>query len=110
VARARKNVLGTAEFGLRGEGALGRGVRLGGNVGLRHAMGDRAADSILALAAAPGQAFAVRSAEVDSLSVVTNLDLTADVSDSLSLRLGYTGVRGAAAREHGVRATISLKF
>ena len=109
-ARDQKSAFGIVEFGLRGEGALGRGVRLGGNVGLRHAMGDRAAEPVLALAAAPSQAFAVRSAEIDSLSVVTNLDLTADVSDSLSLRLGYTGVRGAAAREHGVRATISLKF
>jgi uncharacterized protein with beta-barrel porin domain len=87
-------------FGMRGEGMLSGdekgGVRLGGTVGLRHAMGDRVAEPIVALAAAPGQSFAVRSAQIDSFAVVANLDLT----DSLSLRLGYTGVRGPSAREH----------
>ncbi|NYT39696.1 autotransporter-associated beta strand repeat-containing protein [Sphingomonas sp. R-74633] len=111
----QKSVLGIAELGLRGETALVGGgdkgsVRLGGNIGLRTAFGDRVVDPVIALAAAPSQAFNVRSAEIDRFAAAANLNLTVDVSDTLSLRVGYSGVLASGAREHGGRATLSLKF
>ncbi|HWU96415.1 MAG TPA: autotransporter outer membrane beta-barrel domain-containing protein, partial [Sphingomonas sp.] len=114
LVRDQKSVLGIGELGLRGETALVGGdrgsVRLGGNIGLRTAFGDRAPDPAIALAAAPNLAFNIRSAEIDRFSAVANLNLIVDVSDKLSLRLGYSGVQGAGVREHGGRATLSLRF
>jgi fibronectin-binding autotransporter adhesin len=112
MVRTQKNVLGIGELGLRGEMAIGAksGVRLGGNIGARAAFGDRTADPMIALAAAPDQAFTIRSPEIDRFAAVANLNLTVDVSDTLSLRLGYSGLQGSGVREHGGRATLSLKF
>lgn len=114
IVREQKSVLGIAELGLRGEVPLARGdaggVRLGGNLGLRTAFGDRAANPAIALSAAAGQAFNVRSAEIDRFAAAANLNLSADLSDTLRLRVGYSGVLGGGVREHGGRATLSLKF
>ncbi|WP_158298707.1 autotransporter-associated beta strand repeat-containing protein [Sphingomonas psychrotolerans] len=114
IARAQKNVLGIAELGLRGGTTLvggdKGGIRLGGNIGLRTAFGDRVANPVIALAAAPDQAFNVHSAAIDRFAAAANLNVTADLSDKLSLRLGYNGVLAGGAREHGARATLSLKF
>ena len=111
MVRTQKSVLGIAELGLRGEMGLGTSaIRLGGNIGLRTAFGDRTANPIIALTAAPNQAFNVHSAEIDRFAAAANLNLTADLSDALSLRIGYTGMMGSGAREHGGRATLSLKF
>jgi fibronectin-binding autotransporter adhesin len=110
----QKNALGIAELGVRGElplvGGDKSGIRLGGNIGLRTAVGDRIANPVIALAATPDQAFNVHSAQIDRFAASVNLNLTADLSDTLSLRLGYTGVLGDNAREHGARATFSLRF
>jgi len=114
IVREQKSVLGIAELGLRGEVPLASGdtggVRLGGNLGLRTAFGDRAANPAIALTAAASQAFNVRSAEIDRFAAAANLNLSADLSDTLSLRIGYSGVLGGGVREHGGRAALSLKF
>jgi len=114
IVREQKSVLGIAELGLRGEVPLARGdaggVRLGGNLGLRTAFGDRAANPAIALTAAASQAFNVRSAEIDRFAAAANLNLSADLSDTLSLRIGYSGMLGGGVREHGGRAALSLKF
>jgi len=109
MVRTQKNVLGVAELGARGEIGLGS-IRLGGNIGVRTAFGDRFANPVIALAAAPDQAFNVRSPEIDRFAAVANLNLIVDVSEKLSLRLGYSGIQGSGVREHGGRATLSLKF
>ncbi|MBX3563587.1 MAG: autotransporter domain-containing protein [Sphingomonas sp.] len=109
--RAQKSVLGTAELGMRGETALGSDhVRLGGNIGLRTAFADRWANPVIALAAAPNQGFNVRSTEFDRFAATANLNLTVDLSDRLSLRVGYSGILGSRTREHGARATLNLRF
>jgi fibronectin-binding autotransporter adhesin len=111
MVRAQKSVLGIAELGLRGEMPLAsNAIRLGGNIGLRTAFGDRTANPVIALTAAPDQAFNVHSAEIARFAAAANLNLTADLSDTLSLRIGYSGVLASGAREHGGRATLSLKF
>jgi len=114
IVRDQKSVLGIAELGLRGEiplaGGDTGGVRLGGNVGLRTAFGDRAANPLIALTAAADQAFTVRSAEIDRFAAAANLNLIVDLSDKLDLRIGYSGMLGSGVREHGGRATLSLKF
>ncbi len=114
MVHAQKSVLGIGELGLRGEMPLVGGeagsIRLGGNIGLRTAFGDRAPDPAIALAAAPGLAFNMRSAEIDRFAAAANLNLTADLSDKLSLRIGYSGLLSSGAREHGGRATLSLRF
>ncbi|APR51923.1 hypothetical protein CA223_07225 [Sphingomonas koreensis] len=110
----QKSVLGIGELGLRGEVPLVRGetsdIRLGGNVGLRAAFGDRAPSPAIALAAAPSQAFDIRSATIDRFAAVANVNVTADVTEKLSLRIGYSGLLGSGAREHGVRVALSLAF
>ncbi|WP_404338301.1 autotransporter-associated beta strand repeat-containing protein [Sphingomonas sp. MMS12-HWE2-04] len=110
----QKNVLGIAELGVRGEvplvGGDKGGILLGGNIGLRTAFGDRIANPLIALTAAPDQAFNMHSAEIDRFAAAANLNLSADLSDTLSLRIGYTGVLGGNAREHGARATFKLSF
>ena len=114
MVRAQKSVLGIGELGLRGEvplaGGETGGVRLSGNVGLRTAFGDRTPDPLIALAAAPGQAFNIRSAAIDRFAAAANLNLTVDVSEKLSLRIGYSGLVGSGTREHGGRAALSLVF
>jgi fibronectin-binding autotransporter adhesin len=112
--RAQKSVLGIGELGLRGEvplaGGETGGIRLGGNVGLRTAFGDRAPDPLIALAAARDQAFNIRPAEIDRFAAAANLNLSVDVNETLSLRVGYSGLLSSGAREHGGRVALSLAF
>lgn len=110
----QENSLTTVTAGLRGETVLDLGgrsrIRLGGAIGARHVSGDRMISSPIALDLAPGQAFPILSAAIDRFSIVGNLDATADLSEALSLTVGYSGVTGANARDHAVRGTVTLRF
>jgi outer membrane autotransporter protein len=106
--------LGTVSGGLRGETVVSTGeeesVRLGGSLALRHGFGDRSATAQLALAGAPDQVFAVRSAPLDPLAVVGSLDASIDLGAAATLTIGYSGAVGADQGDHGARATLSLRF
>jgi outer membrane autotransporter protein len=110
----QEHSLGTATLGLRGEALLEMGrsdnLRIGGSFGVRHSFGDRSAEALIALDAAPNQAFSISSAAIDRFAIVGNLDATVDLDDSVSFSLGYSGVAGENARDHSVKATLSLRF
>jgi uncharacterized protein with beta-barrel porin domain len=91
---------------------IGRGdnFRLGGSLGGRHSFGDRTAAAAIALDAVPNQSFSISSAAIDRFAIVGNLDATVALDERASLSLGYSGVAGENARDHSVKATLSLRF
>jgi outer membrane autotransporter protein len=110
----QEHSLGTATLGVRGETllAIGRGdhFRLGGSIGMRHNFGDRSAEALIALDSAPNQAFSISSAAVDRFAIVGSLDASVDLDETVSFSLGYSATASENARDHSVKATISLRF
>ncbi|MBU7581217.1 MAG: autotransporter domain-containing protein, partial [Porphyrobacter sp.] len=101
---------GTVTGGIDAAVPVGKVLRLNGTLAARHQLGDRDPQAILALAAAPQQAFAIQGAQLDKTALAARLDAQFDLGDSLSISLGYTGLIGKNQTDHGARATVQVRF
>lgn len=79
-----------------------------GMVGWRHAFGDVAPSSTMAFAG--GDSFTIHGTPIarDALLLEAGLDVA--ISPKGSLGLSYTGQLASGAREHGVNASLAVKF
>ncbi|CAN7552557.1 autotransporter domain-containing protein [Aminobacter sp. LjRoot7] len=79
-----------------------------GMVGWRHAFGDVAPSSLVSFAG--GDSFTVYGTPIarDALMLEAGLDVA--ISPKASLGLSYTGQLASGAREHGVNASLAVKF
>ncbi|MEG0184591.1 MAG: autotransporter domain-containing protein [Stenotrophomonas sp.] len=80
-----------------------------GGVGYRHASGDRSPVAKLGFASG-GDAFAVSGAPIADSAVVAELGLSAWLTASQQLELGYTGQFGDESRDHGANLRWSVRF
>lgn len=84
-------------------------LHLRGGVGYRHASGDRNQVARLGFASG-GDAFAVSGAPIADSAVVAELGLSAWLTASQQLELGYTGQFGDESRDHGANLRWSVRF
>lgn len=108
--RAQRYSTGTVTGGLDAAVPVGKVLRLNGTLAARRQLGDRDPQAILALAAAPQQAFAIDGGQLDKTALAARLDAQFDLEDNLSISLGYTGLIGKTQTDHSARATVSVRF
>lgn len=98
-------------LGLRGSssaGMPGNQTRLRGLVGWRHAFGDAAPTSTLALAGQPG--FAVAGVPIAKNALVLEGGIDFAVGRNLTLGVSYVGQVASQLSDHGVKASLLWKF
>ena len=98
-------------LGLRGSssaGLPGNQTRLRGLVGWRHAFGDAAPNSTLALAGQPG--FAVAGVPIAKNALVLEGGIDFAVSRNLTLGVSYVGQVASQLSDHGIKASLLWKF
>ena len=80
-----------------------------GGLGWRHAFGDVTPASTVAFAGG-GDSFTVHGAPIarDALLVEAGLDFA--IAPKANLGLSYTGQIASGARDHGVKASLGVKF
>ena len=98
-------------LGLRGStsaGMPGNQTRLRGLVGWRHAFGDAAPNSTLALAGQPS--FAVAGVPIAKNALVLEGGIDFAVSRNLTLGVSYVGQAASQLSDHGIKASLLWKF
>lgn len=98
-------------LGLRGSssaGMPGNQTRLRGLVGWRHAFGDAAPSSTLALAGQPG--FAVAGVPIAKNALVLKGGIDFTVGRNLTLGVSYVGQAASQLSDHGIKASLLWKF
>ncbi len=90
--------------------SLTKGFRVNGALAARAQLGDREPQALMALAAAPQQAFAVSGAQLDEVALAARLEAQFSLDDALQVSFGYTGLIGDTQTDHGARATIMVQF
>ena len=98
-------------LGLRGSssaGMPGNQTRLRGLVGWRHAFGDAAPTSTLALAGQPG--FAVAGVPIAKNALVLEGGIDFAVGRNLTLGVSYVGQAASQLSDHGIKASLLWKF
>jgi len=103
-----KNDLGTLDFGLRADTAIG-GFRLGGRAAARHWFGDRTIATSAVLDLAPQEPFLVSAAPVDKWGFVGKVDASFQTGP-VTASIGYSGVFTSSAKDQGVTGTVSVRF
>ncbi len=100
----------TLTGGIDGSVQIGKSLRLGGTLAARARFGDRDPQALLALAAAPEQAFAINGAQLDELAFAGRFEAAVQLEENLAFSVGYTGLLGKTQSDHGARATIQIRF
>ena len=98
-------------LGLRGSssaGMPGNQTRLRGLVSWRHAFGDAAPTSTLALAGQPG--FAVAGVPIAKNALVLEGGIDFAVGRNLTLGVSYVGQAASQLSDHGIKASLLWKF
>ncbi|UYV16018.1 autotransporter-associated beta strand repeat-containing protein [Porphyrobacter sp. ULC335] len=101
---------GTVTGGIDGSVKVGKVLRLGGSLGARAQLGDRDPQALIALAAAPQQAFAIDAAQLDEVAFAGRFDAVLELEENLMISVGYTGLIGSTQTDHGARATVQVRF
>jgi outer membrane autotransporter protein len=98
------------QLGTRFElGLGGGGLALRGSLGWRHvAGGDRTTPVSMGFAAGPG--FDIAGAPVAGDAAAMSLSIAGNLSKSIEIDAGYSGLAGGGASDHGVRAAITFRF
>ena len=89
---------------------VGKSLHLNGALAGRTQLGDRDPQALLALAAAPQQAFAIGGAQLDEVALAARLDARFSLDDKLEVSVGYIGLIGSTQTDHGARAAIMIQF
>lgn len=101
-----------ATLGIRGEKSVGFGDiggRVRGVIGYRHAFGETVPTSDLAFVSG-GSVFTVAGVPVASGAVVFDAALDLDLSPTATLALSYGGQVGSDVADHGLKASLNVKF
>jgi len=101
---------GTLTGGVDATVPVSRSVTLSGMLAGRAQLGDRDPQAVLALAAAPNQAFGVAGAQFDEVALSARLDAAIRLGKNVDLSVGYTGLIGSTVSDHGARATLQVQF
>jgi outer membrane autotransporter protein len=108
--RGQSYSTGSVTGGVDGTVAVGKSLTLAGTLAGRAQLGDRDPQAELALAAAPGQAFAVSGVQLDKLALAARLEAVLELDERINLTAGYTGLIGSTITDHGARATLHIRF
>ena len=101
-----------ATLGIRGEKSVGFGDiggRVRGMIGYRQAFGETVPTSDVAFASG-GSVFTVAGVPVANSSVVFDAALDLDLSSTATLGLSYGGQIGSGVADHGLKASLNVKF
>jgi autotransporter-associated beta strand protein len=108
--QAQRYETATVTGGFEAGVQAGKVLHLNGTLAARRQLGDRDPQAILALAAAPQQAFAIEAAQLDRTALSARLDAQFNLEENLSIAVGYTGLIGRTQTDHAARATIQVRF
>ncbi len=90
-------------------GLGGGGLAIRGSLGWRHvAGGDQNTPVTMNFAAGP--AFSIAGAPVAGDAAAMSLSIAGQVSKSIEIDAGYSGVSGDGVNDHGIRAAITFRF
>lgn len=98
-------------LGLRAASKFERGnvpMTFGGALGWRHAFGDRMLTSQHAFS--DGNAFSIAGVPISKNVAVLEAGLKLDLSSSSAFGLSYYGHFGSDSRDHGLNATLNIRF
>lgn len=109
VVRRQSYASGSITAGIDGTICMDK-LLLSGTLAGRAQIGDRDPQALVALAAAPAQAFGIRGVQLDSFALAARLDATVSLGRNADLAIGYTGLIGNDTKDHGARATLSIRF
>lgn len=90
-------------------GLASSGIKVIASGAWRHAAGGGRADP-LRLGFAAGPAFDISAAPIAEDAAALSLQLSGNVSNTISLGLGYSGQVGSRLSDHGVRGNFTLRF
>ncbi|WDA40192.1 autotransporter-associated beta strand repeat-containing protein [Erythrobacter sp. BLCC-B19] len=110
VVRSQSYDTSTVTGGIDAAVPVSKSLRLDGTLAARGQLGDRDPQALIALAAAPQQAFAVQGAQLDKWAFAARLDAELTLEENLSISVGYTGLIGSSQTDHGARATLQVRF
>jgi outer membrane autotransporter protein len=98
------------QLGTRFELGLGSGnLAVRGSLGWRHvAGGDKNTPVSMGFAAGPG--FSIAGAPVGGDAAAMSLSIAGQISKSLEIDAGYSGVAGNGTNDHGIRAALTFRF
>lgn len=98
------------QLGTRFELGLGSGnLAVRGSLGWRHvAGGERTTPVSMGFAAGP--AFSIAGAPVGGDSAAMSLSIAGQLSRSIEIDAGYSGVAGNGTNDHGIRAALTFRF
>lgn len=98
------------QLGTRFElGLGGGGLALRGSLGWRHvAGGDQNTPVNMNFAAGP--AFSIAGAPVAGDAAAMSLSIAGNISKSIEIDAGYSGVSGDGVNDHGIRAAVTFRF
>jgi len=109
VIRRQSYTSGSITAGIDGTIRMDR-LMLSGTLAGRAQIGDRDPQALVALAAAPAQAFGIRGVQIDKFAIAARLDAMVKLGRNADLSLGYSGLIGSDTTDHGARATVSIRF
>ena len=110
----RDYALTLADIGLRGHFRLTpgekRSVDLEATLAIQQVVGGRTLSSDIAFASAPALNFAIATIAQHQTAFAPDIGLYADLGVGASINLSYSGVIGARTRDHGVKASVLVRF
>lgn len=108
--RQQRYNTGSLTWGIDARVPVGKVLRFDGTLAARRQLGDRDPQALMALAAAPGQTFAIEGTQLDRTAFAGRLDAVFQFDEHVAITLGYTGLIGKTQTDHGARATVSVRF
>jgi autotransporter-associated beta strand protein len=95
-------------LGVRGAIVTGLAT-LSGSAGWAHTSGDRTASTLLSITG-PNTPYVVNAAALDGDAVALEAQASFNLTQTISLGVGYSGLIGSNNSDHGARATLTIGF